>query len=132
MYFLIYSSYAVPGFKEDDLKLMLIQAREKNKEHRVTGMLLYFDGKFLQLIEGEQQIIKQLYQNILNDQRHTKVTLLKDGEIDVPFFADWSMSYKSVLSHELANEEGFKDLNSPNTLNKHSALKLFKILSANK
>jgi hypothetical protein len=129
MYFLIYSSYAVPGLNEEDLKSMLVQARERNKEHLVTGLLLYFDGKFLQLIEGEKQTIQQLYHNITNDERHSSLVLLKDGDIDVRYFANWSMGYRTVQSHELVNEEGFKDLNSPDALQKQSTLKLFKILS---
>ena len=129
MYFLIYSSYAVQNLKEEELKAMLVQSRENNKKHLVTGLLLHFDGKFLQLIEGEKQAIKQLYTNIENDERHSSIVLLKEGDIDVPYFANWSMGYRSVQPHELANEEGFKDLNSPDTLNRHSALKLFKILS---
>jgi hypothetical protein len=129
MYFLIYSSYAVPGLKEEELKSMLVQSRERNKEHLVTGLLLYFDGKFIQLIEGEKQTIKQLYYNITNDERHSSIVLLKDGDIDVPYFADWSMGYRTVQSHELVNEGGFKDLNSPDALQKQSALKLFKLLS---
>jgi hypothetical protein len=129
MYFLIYSSNAVPGLKEEELKSMLVQARERNKEHLVTGLLLYYNRKFLQLIEGEKPTIKQLYHNIKNDQRHSNIVLLKEGDIDIPFFADWSMGYRSVQSHELVNEEGFKDLNSPDVFQKESALKLFKILS---
>jgi hypothetical protein len=129
MYFLIYSSYAVPGLNEEELKSMLVQARERNKEHLVTGLLLYFDGKFLQLIEGEKQTIKQLYHNITNDERHSSIVLLKDGDIDVRYFADWSMGYRTVQPRELVDEEGFKDLNSPDALQKQSALKLFKLLS---
>jgi hypothetical protein len=129
MYFLIYSSYAVPGLNEEELKSMLVQSRKRNKEHLVTGLLLYFDGKFLQLIEGEKQTIKQLYHNITNDGRHSGVLLLKDGDIDVRYFADWSMGFRTVQSHELIDEEGFKDLNSPDALQKQSALKLFKLLS---
>jgi hypothetical protein len=129
MYFLIYSSYAVPGLNEEELKSMLVQSRERNKEHLVTGLLLYFDGKFLQLIEGEEQTIKQLYVNIANDKRHSSIVLLKDGDIDARYFADWSMGYRTVQAHELVDEEGFKDLNSPDALQKQSALKLFKLLS---
>jgi hypothetical protein len=55
--------------------------------------------------------------------------LLKDGDIDVRYFADWSMGYRTVQSQELVDEEGFKGLNSPDALQKQSALKLFKLLS---
>ena len=65
MYLIIYSSYATSGFREDDLKFLLDSSRENNKKRSITGMMLYFDGKFLQLIEGEEQEVKQLYKNNL-------------------------------------------------------------------
>ncbi len=132
MYFIIYTSYAASELIEEDLKDLLIWSREKNEAVSITGMLIYFDGKFLQLIEGEEQKVKKLYQSICNDERHKNIVTLKEGSIKDRFFADWSMGFKYVLQAELADVDGYKDLNAPNGLNTASALKLFKILSANK
>jgi hypothetical protein len=129
MYFLIYSSHAAPGFKEEELTSLLVQARERNKDYLVTGLLLYFDGKFIQLIEGEKQTIKQLYNNIINDKRHSGISLLKEGDSETRYFPDWSMGYRTVQPTELREEDGFKDLNSPDIFQKQATLKLFKILS---
>lgn len=128
MYFLIYTSYAGVHFTGDDLKELLIQSRDKNKAISVTGMLLYFDGKFMQLIEGEKQDIKQLYETIRKDMRHHQVITLKEGMVKERFFEDWSMGFKSVSKEELAGEEGYKNLGEPGP-DTSAAFKLFKILS---
>lgn len=73
---LIYVSHAVERFSERQLKDLLILSRDANKEHGVTGLLLYNDGNFMQVIEGESAEIDQLYLNITNDPTHTGVTLL--------------------------------------------------------
>lgn len=132
MYFLIYTSYAAPDFQDDDLKTLLTQSCKKNKALSITGMLLYFDGKFLQLIEGEEQAVKNLYRSICNDKRHKNVVTLKEQTIKDRFFTDWSMGFKSVSQGELAEIKDYKCLSASNGLNKTSALKLFKILSGNK
>ncbi len=131
MYLIIYSSYASVNFQDDDLKTLLVQARKKNEERSITGMMLYFDGKFLQLIEGEEQEVKQLYETICNDKRHKSVVNLKEGNIEKRFFEDWQMGFKSLTMQEMEDEKSFEDLNTQNSINTPQALKLFKILSAN-
>ncbi|MGI4803590.1 MAG: BLUF domain-containing protein [Janthinobacterium lividum] len=124
MYFLIYSSYAIVDFTHDNLKDLLIQARGKNKSLDITGMLLYLEGKFIQFLEGEEEKVKALYNEIYHDVRHQSVVILKDSHSENRLFADWSMAFSSVTPEELASQEGFKKLNS------FSALQIFKKLSA--
>jgi hypothetical protein len=130
MYFLIYSSSATFKFETDDLKTLLIQARERNKSLGISGMLIYSGGKFIQLIEGQELVVKLLYQVICDDTRHTDVTTLKEGQIDALFFEDWSMGFKVVSPQavqEIAGIEGYKELYTPDNFNLTAALKLFKI-----
>ncbi len=130
MYYLIYTSYIAEGIQEEILKDLLSKSLEKNKARAVTGMLLYFDEKFIQLIEGEEKEVKQLYQSIFNDARHKNVAILKEGHHENRLFEDWSMGFKAIPPNRFINMEGYKDLNSPNKINTLSALKLFKLLSA--
>ncbi|RYY06510.1 MAG: BLUF domain-containing protein [Sphingobacteriaceae bacterium] len=125
MYFLIYSSYARIEFNQADLKVLLIQSREKNKQSGVSGMLLFLNGKFIQFLEGEEKEIKSLYAKISQDKRHTSVVLLKEGTTDQRLFTNWSMAFSSVTPEELANEEGLEKINSP------FALQVFTKLSSN-
>jgi len=131
MYFLIYSSFAAFNLQEDDLKALLIQSGERNKKLSVTGMLLYFDGKFLQHIEGEERDIKMLYNSICNDGRHKNIVTLMEDNIEKRFFEDWFTGFKPVSSQQQAGAGGYKNLNG-DCLNTSSALKLFKILALQK
>src|SRR6187402_2910440 len=101
MYFIIYTSYAAINFNEELLKALLIQSRDKNKAMNITGMLFYFNNTFIQLIEGEEADVKQLYQNISKDTRHKRVVPLKQGERPERYFVDWSMGFKSINNSDL-------------------------------
>lgn len=130
MYFVIYTSYAKQNLLESELKALLIQARENNKLKLITGLLLYFDSKFIQLIEGEENEIKNLYEVIAKDERHKDVFKLKEGPIESRFFEDWSMAFKTTSPTNFFELEGYKDIDAADGRNTSSALKLFKILSA--
>ncbi|MGD0268073.1 MAG: BLUF domain-containing protein [Candidatus Sulfotelmatobacter sp.] len=99
---LIYlSSEAVP-FSEQDLIELLEKSRQSNAALGMTGMLLYKDGNFLQVLEGETEKVLALYEKIRQDERHRSLTILSREAISHRDFPDWSM--------------GFRDLRSPDTV----------------
>ncbi len=67
-------------------------ARKENKKHHITGVLYYMQGKFLQVIEGREQDLRQLMQNIEADPRHSNVTYLINEQTLVRGFKKWNMS----------------------------------------
>jgi hypothetical protein len=91
LYYIIYSSIPEKTFRKEDVEALLATARENNERFEITGMLVYLPEIFIQLIEGPKAEILQLYQNIEQDNRHYRVTLLKDGPIRRRSFPDWSM-----------------------------------------
>jgi len=123
MYFILYNSYAATEFDDDALKLLLIQARERNKELGITGMLFYFKEQFLQLIEGEQSAVELLAAKIANDPRHKHFLILKNETIETRFFADWSMGFRAISPDKMEDVENFKNLSDPN--GKHTASFLY-------
>ncbi|OKS86478.1 BLUF domain-containing protein [Mucilaginibacter polytrichastri] len=129
MYFISYSSYASFDLNEDQLKSLLIQSRDRNQHMGITGMLFYFDQKFIQLIEGEEDSVKLLYADICEDERHKHVITLKEGVIENRYFLDWSMGFKSISTDEMDNLEGYQNLQTPTGLNFPSILNLMKLVS---
>jgi len=129
MYYIIYSSYTSLPFNDEALRTLLVKAREKNQQMGVTGMMLYFDGKFIQLIEGDEKTVKQLYETIFDDPRHDRNIILREGVTETRFFSEWSMSFKSISPEELIAVDGYKDLKAPGGINSSAAMRLFKILS---
>ncbi|RYY30584.1 MAG: BLUF domain-containing protein [Sphingobacteriaceae bacterium] len=128
MYFLIYTSYA-HHTNEQELKALLHQAQEKNKKKSITGMLLYLNGIYIQLLEGQQKDVQLLYEKILRDSRHEEIVLLKEDTIEKRFYADWSMGFKTISADELNTEENYRCLNPLNKQNADAVLKVFKLLS---
>lgn len=78
-----------------------------NKDHNITGVLLYEDGFFLQVLEGETQLIKDLFQRIKRDQRHKDVLNILDRPIEKPIFKSYSTGF-SILTEKKA----IRDLNT--------------------
>jgi hypothetical protein len=93
---LIYSSAAVHGFTEMDLSLLLLKARTNNASLSLTGMLLYRDGSFLQVLEGEHTRVQALFDHISKDPRHTRVTILARRTLDRREFGQWAMGFSSM------------------------------------
>jgi hypothetical protein len=91
----IYSSAARVPFSELELTLLLTNARANNTRLGVTGMLLYQDGSFLQVIEGDEPILEALFQKIGRDERHLRVSTLLRREVEARHFGDWAMGFVS-------------------------------------
>lgn len=93
---LIYRSAARTALSQQQLADLLMQARSSNAERGMTGMLLYDDGSFLQVLEGEREPLLVLYARILQDPRHNAIAKLLEREIDERQFGDWQMGFVSV------------------------------------
>lgn len=91
LYQLIYSSEATSSFNKSDLFHLVEQARDKNYRHQITGLLLFYNQFFLQILEGTQHHITTLFNVILQDKRHHNVLLLKQAPVLERQFPQWSM-----------------------------------------
>jgi hypothetical protein len=98
---LIYVSSAVRLLSEEELLELLAQAREANRQRNVTGMLLYGEGNFLQVLEGEAADVDAVYAAIQQDPRHHHLLLIEREPIAARNFADWSMGFHRMSADEL-------------------------------
>jgi hypothetical protein len=93
VYHLIYRSTANPDLGKEQIKRLLVKARAHNQEQAITGILLHGAGQFMQVLEGPQEPIAELYARIEADERHHDVLLLTDGTSPSRIFPRWSMGY---------------------------------------
>lgn len=93
---IVYVSRATQEFTEDELLNMLRNARPRNEEHGITGMLLYGSSNFMQVLEGEQDALDQLFNNITKDERHKDCNVIDYSEIKNRAFPNWSMGFKLI------------------------------------
>ncbi len=109
LYQLIYNSAATCTFTNDDLTRLLRAARHNNAKRGVTGMLLFIDGCFFQVLEGPQDVVDNLAEHIQNDPRHSKMTIIVREPIARRTFNDWSMGFTCVARREAESIDGLND-----------------------
>jgi hypothetical protein len=110
MHHLIYVSSASHLMSDVELKDLLVTCRTRNTADSITGMLLYKDGSFMQLLEGEEDRILQTYERIGRDRRHSGLITLREGPLVERNCQGWSMGFRSVNSAELESLPGFARL----------------------
>jgi hypothetical protein len=82
------------------LAALFSTARSNNKERSITGALLVADDHFVQVLEGEEVVVRAVYARIENDRRHTGVTLIESGDVPERVFARWAMAKVSAEKGE--------------------------------
>ena len=92
----IYASRATAALREADIPLLLDRARRKNLVRGVTGMLLFIEGSFFQVLEGEAAAVDEIYEVIARDPRHDRVTRIIREPIAQRSFGEWSMGFESI------------------------------------
>lgn len=83
-----------------------------NNENNITGVLLYNEGFFLQVLEGEKDILERLIDRILRDSRHKEMLIILDESIEKRIFKKYSTGF-SIIN----NTESIRDLNTYLTIN---------------
>ena len=98
----VYTSVAIQPMPKSKLYKILVDSRVRNKLADVTGLLVYVDGNFLQVLEGEQEVVSTLFEKISRDRRHKDVKVVYNTGIERRTFDAWRMAYMSPSPKELA------------------------------
>ena len=85
------------------------QARTANGRLNVTGMLLYTEGSFFQVLEGPPAIVDEVYAKIGLDRRHDRVTKIIYESIPRRSFGGWTMGYSSITKQEIEEIVGLNN-----------------------
>lgn len=108
IYYLMYFSAARKKLTEAELKALLEKSRERNLAAGITGMLMYYDGNFAQVLEGDYQAVKSAFQKVANDPRHHQIIKVKEGYEEKRVFGDWSMAFYPLKAQDFSDVSGFK------------------------
>jgi hypothetical protein len=104
---LTYASRAAEWLSRDDLREIAHQAKARNRRLGVSGLLLYVEGDFLQVLEGPAAAVEQLFEMIEADPRNKWVTRLSTERILRRAFEDWSMGCFEVGLEDIEGEAFF-------------------------
>lgn len=91
---LIYLSSAARLLTPQELRDLLATSRRNNARVGIGGILLYWDGNFLQYIEGPREQIDLLMAKVSADPLHGGIIVLQRQEIAERAFPDWTMAFE--------------------------------------
>jgi len=88
---LIYASRMTHPLSMFTIVEILDAAVRHNRQHGISGMLVFGVSSFLQVLEGEMDAVDLLYERILRDLRHRDVQMLSREVADARMFGRWAM-----------------------------------------
>ncbi len=79
-----------------EIKNLLLFVKETNMINNITGIFIYSEGNFFQVIEGETKKVEALFEKIYNDTRHYNIIKILDKKIEDITFSKY-YSYFTIM-----------------------------------
>ncbi|AFY00436.1 BLUF domain-containing protein [Bdellovibrio bacteriovorus] len=93
VFHLVYFSKAAEDLSYTDIREILEVSRRNNARLGITGLLIFRDGYFVQLLEGEEAPVRKVLDAIREDDRNYSVKVLIETIGEERLFPDWSMAF---------------------------------------
>ncbi len=107
---LIYLSSASRPISEPDLLEILNASRANNPPLGITGVLIFGDNTFVQVLEGPPEAVSDLYEKISRDPRHNSCRKFTTRATPHRSFPDWSMGFCALSPEHADSLDGYLDL----------------------
>lgn len=105
---MLYVSGSSEQMSNDDIQKILAVSRRNNLRDGITGMLLWADGVFIQILEGEADTVRSVFRRIESDNRHRNVMVVLEQAADDRLFTQWSMGFKQLDADMAAGKKLFQ------------------------
>ncbi|WP_181034949.1 BLUF domain-containing protein [Arthrobacter sp. B0490] len=105
---IVYSSSAAHPFTDEELAALLAISRANNARTGLTGMLLHRSGRFLQVLEGPGDTLRERMSVIAADPRHLDVRILLQETIDARQFPEWTMAFEPAPGTRTEDIPGYR------------------------
>ncbi|ASD64717.1 BLUF domain-containing protein [Bdellovibrio bacteriovorus] len=93
VFHLVYFSKAAEDLSYTDIREILEVSRRNNARLGITGLLIFRDGYFVQLLEGDEAPVRNVLTAIRDDDRNYSVKVLIEAIGAERLFPDWSMAF---------------------------------------
>jgi hypothetical protein len=127
---LIYHSENHLGVKDGrmlgELNIIMKGAIRRNQANRITGALVFDRLWFLQVLEGERDVVSETVLRIANDQRHDRLTIMDARPIGERAFGNWWMGIAAMqeTAARLLERQGLPPRFNPTRMTGEQALAL--------
>ncbi len=110
MHCIVYLSTLVGDETDEMLEDILLTARQCNLQDGITGLLLYHNRSFLQILEGSEAVVTGCFDRIKADPRHTNILELRSEEIEAQHFKGWHMAFLPFDYLNVDHQRGFLNI----------------------
>lgn len=104
---LVYVSAAHRELDQDELLQILDTSIRHNTRNRVSGMLLYSKGTFIQVLEGSEAAVAETMARISANPRHYSIYTLLNEPVNEREFAQWAMGFHRLNSDDVGKHPHF-------------------------
>ena len=108
----------------DSLTAIYDISQKNNSKSGISGCLLIGSNSYLQLLEGQESAVENLYSKIKVDSRHKNVKKLFEQHIEEKLFSSWSMKFAPFNNVKWDNKEF--DAGKFQNISAAAAVKVFK------
>ncbi len=113
---LIYVSSAYNLLSSNELSDLLSISVKNNVLRNISGFLIYSDGNFIQVLEGDEADVEFFFKKISSDKRHHDVIIIDRSYIEHRDFESWSMGFKTLAHDEIALITGYSTISNLKSL----------------
>lgn len=97
-YAISYVSTTSKKLTETEIEKILEFTKNWNNDNNITGILLFSEGNFFQVLEGDKELLNDLFSRIESDPRHHNVTRIFGKEIESAKFDGYSANFITLNS----------------------------------
>lgn len=88
---LVYTSRAMVPFDAHGLDALVRDAQRRNRSEKITGLVVFDRGRFLQWLEGPPEGVDRIAASIRRDPRHNEIRIVAERPVGRRIFTDWDM-----------------------------------------
>ncbi len=110
LYEILYTSLSKEKFDAASIQTLLQQCYDNNVVNNITGCMVFKKREFIQVIEGEKEVVLQLFEKIKKDERHSKLKVIWQGKTLERSFEKWLMGFYNFNELDKNAIEGFTDI----------------------
>jgi len=106
----VYMSTAVGVLRAEELDRIYLRAQSANAGAGITGLMLFYEGVFLQVLEGPHAGVTGLLEKIRRDRRHSNLVVLESGPVAARSFAQSPMHFIAARNLSAGEKQAFSEL----------------------
>lgn len=106
---IVYMSTAVGVLRAEELDRIYLRAQAANARAGITGMMLFYEGTFLQVLEGPTAGVTSLLEKVRRDRRHAGLVILESQSAAERSF-DSAMNFIAARKLSTGEKQAFSEL----------------------